>query len=214
MTAIDPVDISNMALDLLRQKAEISSIDVPDSEIEALASRWYDLKREALLRTHPFNFARKRAVLSRNVVENVFGYSDAYNVPSDFIRLLFIGENYNESYEINYSIEGNQIVINNSGSESLNIAYIANVTDVAKFDPLFKELLIVEMAIVFANAITGINKGLKDIYAIKKDLEIQARAVNGQDNPPKTRFRSKFIGARRVVSKSNYSDGVHLFYGR
>lgn len=213
MITIDDVDICNMALDLLRQKATISSLVTPESEVEALAARWYGVKKEALLRTHPFNFARHRASLSRNSVTPAFGYSDAYNLPSDYIRLLYIGENYNEMYEHKYDVEGGQLLLNNSGASSLQIGYIRNINDANKFDPLFKELLIVEMAVVFANALTGINKGLKDVYALKKDLEIQARAVNGQDNPPKIRFRSKFIGARLSVAKSGYSDGKHLFYG-
>lgn len=210
-TALSDVDICNMALDLLRQNASITSIDDPSSDVEDLAARWYDTTRQGLLRSHPWNFARKRILLSRNSTDPISGYPDAYNLPVDFLRLLFIGDNYNDEYEWEYSIEGGQILIDNEGGDSLEIGYIYDMANVPQFDPLFKQLLAVELAVVFANAITGINKGLKDVYTLKKELEMRVRAINGQENPVKVRYRSTFIGARRNATRSGTTDGQHLF---
>ena len=206
-----PAGICNLAFDLLRQKEQVVSLDTPDSELEGLASRWYDVTRRAILGAYSWNFARKRIALTLNGTSPAFGYGNAYNLPNNYLALLFIGDNYNYNYEKDYAVEGAQILIDNDDGATLNIAYIYDMTDIAKFDPLFTELLIAELAIRFANSITGLNKGMKSIIEWKKGLEIKARAKNGHDNPPKRREVSKIIAKRRLASSGGTSDGVHLF---
>lgn len=211
-TALSPVDICNLSFDLLRHKDKVTSIETPESDSEALAARWYDVTRRSVLCAFPWNFARVRALLSLNVTVPIFGYSDAYTLPPDFLNLLFIGENYNVDYVKEYSIEGGRIALDNSAAATLPLCYVKDETSVARFDPLFLELLTAELAIRFGNAIVGLNKGLKDIYAWKKELEAKARTKNGRDNPVKRREVSPFLQKRRqAVSGSTITDGVHLF---
>lgn len=210
-TATSSVEVCNLALDLLRQKEKVTSIETPESEIESLMARWYDVTRRSILRGFPWNFARTRAALSRDAVTPAFGYSDAYNLPNDYIELVFIGENYDEDYDTEYSVEGNQILIDNDNGDSLNICYIRDISTVTRFDPIFVDLLSAELAIRIANSITGINKSMKDIGSWKKELETKARAKNGHENPPKMRSRSPIIERRRMATRGMVTDGIHLF---
>lgn len=210
-TATSSVEVCNLALDLLRQKEKVTSIETPESEIEALMARWYDVTRRSVLRGFPWNFARKRVVLSRNATAPAFGYPDAYNLPSDYLELVFIGENYDEDYDTDYSVEDNQILIDNSGAADLNICYVRDITTVTRFDPIFVDLLSAELAIRVANSITGINKSMKDMNSWKKELEAKARAKNGHENPPKLRSRSPIVERRRMATRGMVTDGIHLF---
>jgi hypothetical protein len=201
------VEICNLALDLLRHSERVTSIEDPESDTEGLAARWYDVTREALLRSYPWNFARARKVLSRNAVAPDFGYPDAYNLPSDYLQLLFIGDNYLEQELTDFAVEGGQILVDNSGATSLNIGYVRNMTNVPQFDPLFKNLLALELAIVFANGITGLNKSLKEIHALRDKYIDKVRVANGRENPVKHIENSKFIDARRRGVSSTSTTG-------
>ena len=211
-TAVSDVDICNLSFDLLRHKDKVTNIETPESDSESLAARWYDVTRRSILGAYPWNFARTRTTLSRNAITPAFGYTDAYNLPNDFLNLVFIGENYLDDYQIEYAIESGQILLDNNAGDSLNICYVADITSVPRFDALFVELLSAELAIRFGNAITGLNKGLKEIYAWKKELEAKARTKNGRDNPVKHREVSPILTKRGQATRgANTTDGQHLF---
>lgn len=82
-------DIGNLALDMLLA-GTVGDIENPDDAIESLLSRWYDLKRQALLRSHTWNFAKDRAVLASSSTTPDFGFTKEFPVPSDFLRLCSV----------------------------------------------------------------------------------------------------------------------------
>lgn len=210
-TATSPEEVCNLALDLLRQNEKVENIDDPESDTESLAARWYDVTRRSVLRAFPWNFARYRATLSRNATAPAFGYSDAYSLPNDYLELVFVGDNYDEDYITQYAVEGNQILLDNSAAASLNICYVRDLETVANFDAIFIDLLVAELAIRFANSITGINKSMKDIIAWRDRVEAKARSKNGQENPVKRREVSPILTRRSQVTSGGTHDGTHLF---
>ncbi len=195
-----PVDICRLALDLLKQNAVISSITNPTTSEEVVCARWYDATRRALLRKHFWVFARTRATISRDSVAPPFGYSDAYNLPTNFLRKHFIGDDSINNYIKDYEIESRQILLNNSGATSLNIGYIIDVTTVGKFDALFTLLLAAELANNMAYSFTGKNTVIERLENTLLRLRTEAKAVNGQDRPPKRIQSSKFQNARRKLT--------------
>lgn len=208
-TAVSPVEVCNLSLDLLRHTELVEDIETPETDTEALCQKWYDVTRRSRLRAFPFNFARKRTSLSLNATAPSFGYTDAYNLPNDYLDIVFVGENYDEDYELEYAVEGGQILINNEGAATLKICYVCDFTNVVKFDPLFLDLFTVELAIRLANRLTGVNKSMAGLITWKKELEAQARAKNGQENPVKVRSRSPLITRRSSVVQGTF-DGTHL----
>jgi hypothetical protein len=208
---VSSVEVCNLSLDLLRHNQLTTSLDTPETEEEALGSRWYDATRRSVLRMFPWNFARKRATLSRVSVAPEFGYADAYQLPNDYVSLVFLGEDPTDNIETDYVVEGRQLLMDNSGASSVEICYVYDIQEVVRFDPIFLMLLVAELAIVFGNSITGLNKSIAGMEKLRDRWEAKARAKNGQENPPRSRYVSPLLTKRRGARRSGATDGQHLF---
>ncbi|KKL17409.1 hypothetical protein LCGC14_2485860, partial [marine sediment metagenome] len=126
-----------------------------------------------------------------------FGYADTYTFPSDYLKLHYIGNDAISDYKRKYEIQGNQVLLNNSGASTLSVGYIKDETDVTRFDPLFIILFAAELAENMAFKWTLKNSVIKRLEGILERRRAEARSVNGQDRPPVRYERSKFISARR-----------------
>jgi len=208
---VSAVEVCNLSLDLLRHSTLITSIDTPETEEESLGARWYDATRRSVLRMFPWNFARKRATISLNATAPEFGYSDAYDLPNDFLNVIFVGEDPVNDLITDFLIEGDQLLTDNSAAASLDLCYVYDIEDVTKFDPIFLMLLVAELAVVFGNSLTGLNKSLIGMEKLRDRWEAKARAKNGQENPPRIRHTSSILTKRRGARRLGSSDGTHLF---
>lgn len=193
------VDICNLALDQLKQET-VTDIESPTTDTEVICARHYDKTRRALLRLHPWSFAKSRKALTRDATDPTFGYADAYNLPGNYLRLLFIGDdsigNYIHLTKI-YEIENGQILIGNSGSSTLNIGYMKDETQVTKFDALFITLFELQLAKNMAYAFTLKNSLVNRLVENLNDAKNEAKAINGQERPIRRVERSKFLRARQ-----------------
>lgn len=204
------VDICNMAMDHLSQAADITNIDNPETEEEKKCARWYDAVRRSTLRGFPFTFARARFQCSRDSVAPTFGYADAYNLPTDLVRLNFIGNDDISNYKYAYAMEGRKLLLNNSGAASINIGYTKDETTVTKFDALFVDLIAIELAFRLAYAFTQKPSVKKLLSETREALRTEAKAVNSQERPPKRIENSKFRNARKRIT-SNVAGKVTVF---
>jgi hypothetical protein len=205
-----PVEVCNLSLDLLRSPELVASIETPEGDVESLAARWYDAQRRSVLRMFPWNWARKRATIPRDATAPVFGYADAYILPIDYVNYVFVGEEVGDDI-VDFVVEGKRLLINNDGATSLQLCYIYDVEDVTLFDPIFLMFLVGELAVVFANSLTGLNKAIPAMEKFRDRWEAKARAKNGQENPPKVRYSSPLLTARSRGRRSTGTDGTHLF---
>jgi len=196
---LSEVNLCNMALDLLKVPP-ITNIRDPKTHDESICSRWYDTTRRQVLRAHPWNFAKARTTLSRNATAPAFGYADKYAFPNDFIRLRFIGDDIDTLQSVDYQIEEGFLLMNNGGASDLNIGYIKDQLVVGKYDELFKNYLAQQMAYNMAYGFSGKETLRQGIKKMLDDTRMEARAINGQDNPPRRITRSRFMGARRVYA--------------
>lgn len=210
----DDVDICNLSLDLLKQRP-IVSIDPPDSITEALCARWYPQKRRATLRSHPWNFAIKRIQLTPSSTETPdFGYTHAYILPSDWIRYMGRYEdtgNLSPADSNDYEIENGQYLFDGADATSINLRYIFDKETVADFDALFVDLLVVELAIAMAPKFSGTENRLKVLAEMRIEIQGEARAIDGQERPPRRKQRSKWIQKRRGGFSSNAADKFTRF---
>lgn len=190
------VDVCNLALDLLRQDA-ITSIETPTGGNDVTCARWYDHTRRGTLRKHPWNFAIQRATIAPNVVAPAFGYAYAYDLPSDFLRLLSIGDDYLNDIETKYQLENGQLLYSASDTGSIKVRYIYDIVNVAQFDPLFIDVLAAELALRMAYKITGTDEAGVRIAEHLKLIAPESYAIDGQERPPQRIQRSKFLDARR-----------------
>jgi hypothetical protein len=185
--------IMNMALDLLEEEPILS----PDDDRAAV--RWMDRNyapvRDALLRSHPWNFAIKRASLPILTDAPTSGWSYAYQLPSDCLRILPLAySGYLNGRSLQYALEGRTLVSDEAAP--LVISYIARVTDDAQMDPMFVQALAASLAARAASWLTG-KQGVREaMQQMATQLTMQAQMVDSLEGSPAEAETDSWIDGR------------------
>jgi len=188
--ATSDVAIANLALTKIGDLriTSLSDNTKPAREVNAV----YSMLRDKLQRTYNWRFCVKRAVLAAESTAPVFDYSSQYPVPSDCLRILQINAYYPapdlsdliSSGGQEYVLEGGKILTRNSGS--MNLRYLARISDPTKFDTSFDEAFASSIAYNVAEALTQSdskkNAALRDYRMALMDA-IRANAI---ENPPES----------------------------
>lgn len=199
-------DICNLALDHLAA-GTVQDIENPTDPTEEVLERWYDHCRKRVLRSHPWNFALKRTVLAASATDPAFGYDQQFPVPADFLRIATINDSVYQTdvpaQSKLYKLEGNNILTSSlfSDNTALNLVYVCDFTNVSQMDPLFIDLLAIEIALSCAYKFTGSNTSVERVAELRKEARSLARAIDGQDSPPRIIERSN----SRHVRRNNHS---------
>lgn len=173
-------DICNMALSRIGAK-NFDDLDAGTS-LEALKCQlYYDQTRDSLLRSHWWRFASSRATLVLDTESPVFEWTYQYILPDDFLRMKSIYEDRLSDENLDsYAIEGNRLLTEES---SMQIRYIRKVEDVTEFDPLFVEVLVLELALKLIPSLAG-TQSTQFTQSVKQDLSIlmsQVRTIDRQE---------------------------------
>lgn len=176
--AISQVSISSNAL-LILGANPISSVEESTDRARICASLW-DYVRDDLLRSHPWNCCTKRIVLAADVATPAYDYSYQFTLPSDFIRLCSVGE---YGHEPDHMLEGGKILCDES---TLNLRYIYRNEDLGTWDSMLIQAMTLALAARIAYAITQ-STSMEQVRVQELQAHLkQARAIDGQDNPPET----------------------------
>ena len=147
-----------------------------------LCNEMYERIRDRLLRRHIWNFNKKRVKLAQLASAPVFGWTYAYQLPSDWVRNIHI---YPDEAGLSpthyYETEGRMILADH---ENIYLVYGARITDPNEFDGMFREALAyalaVELAVPLAKSAT-----LRDrMDQAFKEYVMEAQTIDGQDDPP------------------------------
>jgi len=149
--------IANLAL------AEISAHEITNLADGTEPARWcrrfYAQSRDEMLRTHPWNFAMRRAVLAELSTAPVSEWARQYALPADFISLyqlngtrVWSGAGVAGGGNELCQVEGGALLTNASAA---SIRYVFQQTDATKYDPLFVTALSLLLASKIAKPITG-----------------------------------------------------------
>lgn len=120
------LQICNMALSLLKVPT-IDSVSSPSDETETLCALWFDISRQEILRKHPWNFAKTRTTLYA-VSGTSFEYDNKFLLPSDFMRLRFIGTSNSGLVGIDYDLEKDQYLSTDLGDGDPNEITVTGIT--------------------------------------------------------------------------------------
>ena len=157
----------------------INNIDT-DTSPEAIQCRThYEMTRDALIRFHWWRFASGRKTLSQDATDPTGDeWDNQFILPNDFLAMKSIYENRfsDENYR-SYALEGQKLLTNES---TMEIRYIKKVTDVTEFDPLFVEVLVLQLALKLIPALAKTDTKLKE--SIKDDLKFLMPAVRALDS--------------------------------
>lgn len=147
---MDATTICNYALARLGQSQIMSMEDA--SKPARFCKRMYPQTRDEVLRSHPWNFAGKRATLAMLLDKPEFEWLYQYQLPTDFLRMLELNSyRTGESLKL-FEIEGDRLLTNESQAQ---VKYVWRLVDANKFDPLFVEALSVKLASKLAKPLTG-----------------------------------------------------------
>ena len=165
------VGICNGALNQLGATTILSLTE--DSKNARLCNSRYTQVRDALFRTHPWNCLQKRIQIAADSTAPAWGFSYAYTLPADCLRLLKILD-----YDSNYKVEGRKILSNTS---SMKILYVARVTDPNEYDELLRETLSASLGADIAFGVTSNNQTATNMYNLFKEKLRDARFVDSTE---------------------------------
>ena len=195
------IHICNLALARLGQAA-ISSIDSPVTTAEIRCELAYIPTRREILREFLFSCSKRYVSLTADaLMEPAFGYSTAYKLPNDFIRLRSLGDvtiGPGTSPRL-YDISEGYIFTDQNDSEGggIDIVYTWDADVVAKYDSLLVKVLWLQLAMNMAYAFTLKSSLRKEIEMELADVRLKAAAISGQEKPPIRIERSRLISVRR-----------------
>ena len=165
------VDICNGALNQLGATTILSLTE--DSKNARLCNSRFTQVRDSVFRSHPWNCLQKRVELAADTTAPAWGFSYAYTLPADCLRLLRILD-----YDSNYKVEGRKILSNTS---SMKILYIGRITDPNEYDELLRETLSAALGADIAFAVTSNNQTATNMYNLFQDKLRDARFVDSTE---------------------------------
>jgi hypothetical protein len=203
------VDICNMALQKLGA-ARITSLE-DNSRNARACNACYALLRDKELRAHPWNFARKRDQPAPLADAPAFGYLYAFPLPNDFLRLVLP-----HRAMLDWKLEnqdGQRVILTNDG-DSINVRYVARITDTTAFDPTFVEALACKLAWHMCEEITQSNDKKAAALNEYKQIIAEARSTNAMENtaeeaPPDTWDLARLFGSADInYVRATYGNGL------
>lgn len=177
----------------------------PDEDTESArqAKEVYDQVVRSELEAHAWFFAKEQTALPENAIAPIFKFAHAYNLPSDFVRLVELDGRWVFSVirhvDVNpvpiYELQGRAILTDLTAP--LNIAYLRDVSsDPTVWTPLFGNVVSAALAVALAMPLTkseGMVSLAEKLY--QKELA-RAKKSNAIQMPPQNMPDNSWITAR------------------
>jgi len=194
---MNATEIANLALAEIGDLFNISSIDEQTPQA-AICKRFYDSTRDAMLRAHPWGFSRHPATLSRLSDAPLFGWDYAYQLPSDYLRLIRFNDLEVQYAEDDYEIVSGKILWTDAGTAQ--IIYSRKIIDPNLFDALFVEAFALKLAVRISTKLTkdqGLQESLMQRYraALGEAKRVDANESRSRKSPDY--WESELVNARR-----------------
>lgn len=194
------IQIANRALTKLGA-ARIISLGDDNKQSRAVLSCFDDL-RDDELRSHRWSFAMRRTSLAADSEAPAFGFTYAYTLPADFLRLDLVNDefpavvmdNYIGVETNDYTIEGNKILANMAAP--LKLRYIARIEDPNQMDVNFREALSCRIAAELAEDLTQSNQKRELAWNEYKQAVSRAIRTNAIEKPPMMQGDNQWIMSR------------------
>lgn len=187
--------IANNALSYL-SAGSIVNLNDDDAKARAI-NGIFDQAAKEVIRTHRWSCCIGRAKLSKLADDPLqngnFGYSGAYQLPSDCLRILDInGEPWSEKAEF-FDLNGRQLL---SDLGEIYLRYVKWEDDVSQWDTLLADVVSVKIAMKVARQITTDGVSAEDLERIyRRRLEdartVDAMEVGSGENSPMERLLAR-----------------------
>lgn len=191
--AISDVAICNLALQKLGASRISSLSDASENARECNAA--YETIRDRELRANRWKFAIKRTTLAPSSTTPDFTYTYAFVLPPDCLRVLFPAR-----LGLDWKIEnhvGDPAILTNDGN-TLEVRYVARITDPTKFDALFVEALAAKLAWHLCETFTQSNTKKAAALDEYKMALAEARKINAIELGVLKQPVDEWLMARRI----------------
>jgi hypothetical protein len=170
------VDIINSAMNMIGASNIIARDE--DSKAARVSNQRYDSIRDAVLRAHPWNCAVTRRSLAPDSESPAFDWDFQFTLPADpyclrVLRLDFL--------DIEFRVEGRKIVSNES---SINLIYIARVTDPNEYDTLLQESIAARLAADVSFTLSQSTSLTQNMFSLYESKLKEARFVDATEGTP------------------------------
>lgn len=176
--ATSNVSIANLALQKLGAANIVALNNTPGNAADMNAC--FESIRDDEQRKYRWKFCIKRAVLGPHSTAPLFSYTRAFPLPSDYLNILKPARLGLDWHIENH--EGQICILTNDGL-SLQIRYIARITDPGLFDPSFVQMFACKLAWQCCERITQSNSKRT---AMMEEYELhrrEARKMNAFEMP-------------------------------
>ena len=193
--SISKVDICNLGILATGDKTQINSL-TEDSTNARLCSKFYPMVLDALLRSHPWNCAIARKVITPLAEAPVSDYDVQYQWPVNpyCLRVLWVGEDRDDP-PIVWEPEGRKILTN--AGKNIKIRFIKRITDTNEFDALLVDALVLKLAIKLAMPLTNKPEVKKALVEELETLALpDARTIDAQERSQQTMRQTQWNRSR------------------
>ena len=188
------VTVCNNALMLVKTKKTITNLETDNTTESNACEVIYSELRDTMLEVHQWNFAVKRQKLGKLESTPNFEWDHAYQLPSDFLRLITVHAGSSGGDRVAYKLEGGQVV---TDAADLYLRYVSRVEDPNLMTATFRTALAKLMSSRLAVGLANDKVLAAELYRqyIDEDLPVAKSADSLQDMPEQMP-ESEWIGVR------------------
>lgn len=194
------VDIANRALTKIGAGRITSLTD--DLEAARVINHAWDIVRDAEMRAHNWNFTIVRDQLAALSTTPSYGPAYEYQLPSDCLRIIQVGEyypgpslsDYRNSDESAWQIEGRKILTDYAAP--LKVRYVSRVEDTGQWDALFVEAFACKLAVEICDRLTDSQSRKEIAHREYRKTVIAALTCDAIENPPQPLADDAWLLAR------------------
>lgn len=189
--AVD-VDICNSAL--IKLGVEPINALTDNTKQARLCNLRYAPILKAALRTAPWSFAIKRAVLTPTVATLEFGDETVFTQPADCVRVCKVNEGTER-----YKIEGRTIL--SDEIDEVELTYVSDAISPTVFDHVFMEAAACMLAADLCYSLTQSQAMVQGLLSMGEWWISQARSYNSQEKTAESFKFDSFLNARQGGSE-------------
>lgn len=196
------VDICNIALSRLGDRATVTSIDPPEGSAQAdHCRRFYPIALKTILATYNWSFATTRKELARLTAEPIGG-GYAFPIPADCVKIIYaypVDENGNATRQtlhyVRELINGQVCLL--AEQKRIWIRYITTEVKPEKFSDVFADALAFLLASNLAGTVvpgmTGVQMAA-EMMRFYEDRLLKAQAQDAVQDRDHLSYKPDFIG--------------------
>jgi hypothetical protein len=166
----------------------ITSLTETGNEAARILNDIYALIRDEVLSAYPWNFAIKRDTLALSATTPEYGYSYAYALPVDCLRVIQMED------DSEFKVEGDLLLTDESEAK---IKYIAQITDASAYSPTFVSAFATRLASEIAYPLANSTALAGEKYQEYLDKLRLAKSTDSQEGTAEAEEDNSWLDERQ-----------------